>query len=150
MTRYRGRNLGLARAGSAASTISHKVFIWARSIVFLQRSGFPRSNPSIWETKTKFKGSTKVASRTLAHGSCNPCQTIGHYGPRLGQGPSHRLISFNFPFSSLCLFSLDFSPFGHKRLFEILRSCPLPISQPPSPPNLCMPHHPCTPLITHR
>ena len=37
----------------------------------------PRSNPSIWETKTKFKGSTEVASRALIHGSCGACQATG-------------------------------------------------------------------------
>ena len=49
----------------------------------------PRSNPSIWETKTKFKGSTEVASRTLIHGSCGACQTAGRTGPRLRPEQGH-------------------------------------------------------------
>ena len=99
-----------------------------------------RSNPSIRETKNKVRGLDRSGKSDhdpwlmwwchLLHQTTG--RTMARASPRLRPGQDrteshpHLLISFNFPFSSLCLLipppSFDFSLFGRTRLFEILRS----------------------------
>jgi len=69
--------------------------------------------------------------------NCRPQRT------KARAGPSHLLISFNFPFCSLCLFH----SFRHnaRHLFEILRSCHLAIPLTPSSSNLRTPPTPPPP-----
>lgn len=123
---------GIRPIQGPSSTISHKVFF----IFYRNRrlSPHPREIQPVdsGNKKTKFEGSTEVASRTMIHGSCSCGGTCHQTGARArgskarartGQNLiDHLLISFNFPFSSLCLLilpSFDFSLFGQTRLFEI-------------------------------